>query len=161
MRKIQVVMLSSAILLAGCATKAPNWVINPQSQSGIAATGCGPVNNNMSLAKSMAMALARKALAQQINTRVKAVDKLYEQSSGQVGVQTFTSASELITDEVLQNTQASRVEVIEIDGVDKLCVQVELQKNEVKSTFRSIVKGTQLNLSEQDEQTLYSAFSEF
>ena len=139
----------------------PDWVMNPKSDAGLAATGCAPLANDMAMSRNMAVALARRDLAQKMETRVSAVDKLYSEKSATGSSQHFAQSAELVTDQVLSNTTPDRIEVLELNGQDNVCAMLTLNQTAMKSTFRSIAKGTQLKLSQQDEQELYAEFSDF
>lgn len=158
--------MMSILGLTACASSPssssiPDWVLNPTSSAGLAATGCAPMANDMAMSRNMATALARRDLAQKIETRVNAVDKLYSEKTATGSSQHFSQSAELVTDQVLSNTQPERIEVVELDGKDNLCAMMVLNQTQMKSTFRSIAKGTQLKLSQQEEQELYSEFAEF
>jgi uncharacterized protein YcfL len=139
----------------------PDWVMNPKSDAGLAATGCAPLANDMAMSRNMATALARRDLAQKMETRVNAVDKLYSEKTATGSSQHFSQSAELVTDQVLSNTSPDRIEVIELNGQDNVCAMLTLDQKTMKSTFRSIAKGTQLKLSQQQEQELYAEFSDF
>lgn len=55
----------------------PDWVLNPVVENGIAAADCIKYSGNISIDQKMAVANARLALAQQIETRIEGLDKTF------------------------------------------------------------------------------------
>ena len=55
----------------------PEWVLNPVVENGIAAADCIKYSGNISIDQKMAVANARLALAQQIETRIEGLDKTF------------------------------------------------------------------------------------
>ena len=81
--------LGCAALLAACASSGPApeqaqqssselpvWVLNPYIEDGFASAQCVPYSGNMSIDRQLAVANARTDLAQQLETKVAALDKV-------------------------------------------------------------------------------------
>ena len=162
-----------AFVLGGCASKPekeethsiPDWVTKPMVEGGLAATECVKWTDNYSLDKSEAVANARAALAQQIGTQVKAMDKTFERrvktESGTVTGGTFESGSKQVADEFLRGTRATKVEMVTMPGGTKnLCSMVTLDPTTTKKLFNEILKQSEQEdqLSAKDEEVLYEEF---
>lgn len=140
----------------------PEWVLNPVLEDGIAASVCVPSSGHMSTDKAQATALARTELAQQINTRVKALDKTYQEridvdNAAQVG-STFTSVSKQLTDQSLTGSRVIKTAYANFDSKNQLCVLTALGSSSTKELFDNIIKESERNLSIDQEKVLYQEF---
>lgn len=122
----------------------PEWVVSPNFYGGIAAAECVVFSGSLSIDRQQAVAEARVALAQEIEIRVKSVDKLFtERTTNGKNVQTktvFQRASEQLTDRVLNNSRTIKTEIIKnVSGTDKLCAMVALPAETTKEYFREMV----------------------
>jgi hypothetical protein len=140
----------------------PEWVLNPVVEDGIAAASCVAASNNMSTDKSQAQALARVELAQQINTRVQALDKTYQEridvdNQAQTG-STFTSVSKQLTEQSLVGARIIKTSYANFNERNQLCVLVSLGSSSIKELFDSIVKESERKLTMDQEKVLYQEF---
>lgn len=172
MRKQLVVGLGMAFLAAGCASTGekeekgmagvPEWVSNPSYEDGIAATECIPKSSNFSLDRKEALANARQALAQQIDLRVKAMDKTYqrrtrgdeETSTGS----TFESVSRQVTETKLDGSRAVKTGYVNLGGDKNMCVMAAFGDSKMQEIFDEIVKASDREINAQDEDVLYQEF---
>lgn len=140
----------------------PDWVLNPIVEDGLAASVCVPSSGHMSTDKAQASALSRTELAQQINTRVKALDKTYTErvdvdGKAQVG-STFTSVSKQLTNQSLVGARVIKTSYANFDGKNQLCVLTTLGASSTKELFDNIIKESERNLSIDQEKVLYQEF---
>lgn len=143
----------------------PEWVLNPKLKDGIAAAECVPSSGNMSIDKAQAIALARLSIAQQISTRVKALDKTYQErvdTSGEIATgSTFSSVSKQVTDQALVGATPLKTSYANFNGKNQLCVLAGLNPKQTKNLFSDLVKESQRSLSMQDESVLYQEFKAY
>lgn len=142
----------------------PAWVMSPEYPGGIAAAECVTYSGSLSIDRQQAVADARVALAQQIEVRVKSVDKLYtERTTSGKSVQTktnFQRASEQLTDRVLANSKVIKTEIIKnLIDTDKVCVMVALPSEATKEYFKEMVKVANVDVPARLENDLFEAFS--
>jgi hypothetical protein len=140
----------------------PDWVLNPIVEDGIASATCVSASNNMTTDKAQAQALARVELAQTINTKVKALDKVYQEridvdGQSQVG-STFTSVSKQLTDQSLNGARVIKTSYANFNGKNQLCVMVSLGASSTKELFDNILKDSQRPVSMDQEKVLYQEF---
>lgn len=153
-------VLQGLLLLHATASHAqpiPDWVMSPFGD-GLTATGCTPWSGSINIDRMVAMAKARTELAQQIEVSVNAVDKIIATKRGAEVTNIFESISEQKTNQVLQGSQATRVERVTYDGAERLCVQVEVGEEASKELFSTAINAVPIEMSAQDEAELYSAF---
>lgn len=142
----------------------PDWVMVPEYAGGIAAAECVESSGSMSIDRQQAVATARVTLAQQIEVRVKSVDKLYTErtSGGNSSAQTktiFQRASEQLTDRVLNNSRVVKAELVKsLFKSDHLCVLVALTPEATKEYFREMVKVANVDVPAKLEDELFDSF---
>lgn len=171
MKKFAVISstLLSTVLLAACSSppkkpesELPQWVMNPTIEDGIAATDCVIWSGNFSTDKAQATALSRTSLAQQIETRVKALDKTYQEkievSSGVQTGSTFSSVSKQLTNQALQGSRVIKVDFAEFDGKKQLCAMVALGASSTKELFDELLNKAGKKVQPDQEQVLYQEF---
>ena len=140
----------------------PDWVLNPVLEDGLASSVCVPSSGHMSTDKAQATSLARVELAQQINTRVKALDKTFQEridvdNSAQVG-STFTSVSKQLTNQSMTGARVIKTAYANFNGKDQLCVLAALGSSSTKELFDNIIKDSQRNVTIDQERILYQEF---
>jgi hypothetical protein len=143
----------------------PDWVLNPVVKDGIAAAECVSSSGNMSIDKAQALALARLSIAQQISTRVKALDKTYQErvdANGEIATGgTFSSVSKQVTDQALVGATPMKTSYANFNGKNQLCVLAGLNPSQTESLFKNLVNQSERNLSIQDESVLYQEFKAY
>ena len=168
--KIATALTISAILAACSSTpdaddlneNIPEWVLNPVLEDGLASSVCVASSGHMSTDKAQATSLARVELAQQINTRVKALDKTYQEridvdNQAQVG-STFTSVSKQLTNQSLTGARVIKTAYANFNGKNQLCVLTALGSSSTKELFDNILKESERNISIDQERILYQEF---
>ena len=164
-------ILLSLGLVAGCGPskkeqagmgEIPKWVANPQVEQGIAVTECVPASDNFSLDRKEAVANARSSLAQQIETKVQAMDKTYQrrvrtEEKSATG-STFESVSKQLTEETLQGTILKKVGYEVFNGQKHMCVKLAMGGSDMREFFNRLVKQSEANVGPQDKELLYQEF---
>ena len=120
----------------------PDWVMNPVVEDSFSAAACVPSSGHMSIDRANATALSRVDLAQQINTKVQALDKTYQErinvdQGSQVG-STFSSVSKQLADQSLIGSRVIKTAYANFDGKNQLCVLTSLGSEETKSLFDNL-----------------------
>ncbi|ALO42481.1 LPP20 family lipoprotein [Pseudoalteromonas phenolica] len=143
----------------------PDWVLNPVVENGIAAADCIKYSGNISIDQKMAVANARLALAQQIETRIEGLDKTFANrvdanDKTTVG-STFSSVSKQLTKQTLRGSRVVKADIVDIAGKDYFCALTTLSPELTKTLFQDLVKETKVKINPQDEQFLYQEFKAF
>jgi hypothetical protein len=143
----------------------PDWVLNPVVENGIAAADCIKYSGNISIDQKMAVANARLALAQQIETRIEGLDKTFANrvdANDQTTVgSTFSSVSKQLTKQTLRGSRVVKADIVDIGGKDYFCALTTLSPELTKTLFQDLVKETKLKIDPKDEQFLYQEFKAF
>ena len=116
----------------------------------------------MSIDKQQAIANARTALAQRIETKVSALDKTYrdkvEVASGVESGSTFSSVSKQVTEQTLVGTTPIKADIVNIAGKDNLCVLVAIGQQATKSVFDELVSASKRPMNAEQKDVLYQEF---
>lgn len=163
--------LSVFVFVGGCSSSTetdtsigsiPNWILNPQVEDGIAVSECVLFSGNMSIDRQQALANGRASLAQRIESRISALDKIYrdkiEVSSGVESGTTFSSVSKQVTQQTLVGTSLIKTDIVEIAGKDNLCVLVAVGQESTKEMFDNLVNAAKRPMSAQQKDVLYTEF---
>lgn len=161
------ILLSSVLAACGSSPSVspddiPEWVLNPSVENGIAAATCVVWSGNLSIDKAQATSLSRTALAQQIETQVRSLDKTYldkvEVDSGTQSGSTFTQASKQLAEQTLVGSRVSRTEFAEFDGKKHLCVLTALGEPETKGLYEDLLNRTGRKVTASQKEVLYQEF---
>ena len=168
---LKLLSLSSVVFLAACSSTPvettsvgdiPSWILNPLVEDGIAVSECVLFSGNMSIDKQQAIANARTALAQRIETRVSAMDKSYrdkvEVASGVESGSTFSSVSKQVTQQTLVGSSPIKTDITRIAGKDNLCVLVAIGQESTKDIFEKLVDEAQRPMTAKQKDVLYAEF---
>ena len=141
----------------------PAWVTFPLVEDGLADTTCVENNASMSLLKTKATTLARVEIAKQINVKVKAMDKSYQNlttaAEGTSEGSTFESVSKSITKQNLSGTRAVKMDYVDFpDGTTKICVMVTMNPDLTKNVYSKIVEKSGRKMSAQSDDILFQQF---
>lgn len=171
--KLTTIAMSLALPLAlgACATtekpkvdQVPDWIADPQGQTeqGVAVAECVPASNNFSLDKKEATAQARQTMAQQIETRVQAMDKTYQRRvRTEEGVTTgnvFETVSKQITEQNLNGARVAKTGYERFNEQRQLCTMVVMGEPKMKEIFDQIVEQSGAEMDPEDERVLYEEF---
>ncbi|WP_017443953.1 hypothetical protein [Gayadomonas joobiniege] len=165
---------SVALLVSACsntpqsspvADQIPDWVLNPTSDSGLAATDCVRYSGNLSVDSKMVAASTRVELAQQISTKIEAMDKTYaartdandESSISNV----FSQVSKQITQQTLNGARVVKTDIIQIGGVDQVCSKMELSPAQTQAMLDKLVSTANVDINPQDQKFLYQEFKAY
>lgn len=140
----------------------PNWVLNPNTDDGLAAVDCVEFSGNVSIDAKLASSNARLALAQQIGTKVEAIDETYD-SRISAGKRTnvkssFSSVSKQLTKQSLTGSKILQSDIVKISGKDYFCSMAVLSENKTEQLFDSIVDKADVALDRSTEAKLKKDF---
>ena len=169
--KLNMLSLSALFLLAACSSseveqtsvgEIPSWILNPEVSDGIAVSECVLFSGNISIDKQQALAIARTSLAQRIETRVSAMDRIYRDkietaSDGESG-STFSSVSKQLTQQTLTGTTSLRTDIVSLAGRDNLCVLLGVGQEETKEIFDELLSRSERQVSAGQKDILYQEF---
>lgn len=153
-----------AIAVTGCSTPPvwPDWVLNPESESGVTAAECVKASGNISLDRTQATAMARSSMARNLEVKVQAMDELYTKKA-EAGEESrfgssFTSTSKLLTEKTIQNSKVSKVEQVVNSSGNWLCAQVVLEERAATGYAREVIDRSGVKASAQTEELLLAQF---
>ena len=131
-------------------------------EDGFASAQCVPYSGNMSIDRQLAIANARTDLAQQLETKVAALDKVFRErtdvSSGVSSGSTFSSVSKQLTQQTLIGTRPERVDFVEIDGNKNLCVLLTMGREKTLSLFDNMLDASQRSVQPDVREVLLQEF---
>ncbi|MGB1455617.1 hypothetical protein [Spongiibacter marinus] len=175
--KKKIIGVTCAVLMTACASTEqaadtqqsqqgagglPQWVMNPYIDDGFASAQCVPYSNNMSIDRQLALANARTDLAQQLETKVAVLDKVFRErtdvSSGVSSGSTFSSVAKQLTQQTLIGTRAERVEFVEIDGKKNLCVLVTMGRDKTLALFDNMLAASERQVQPDTREVLLQQF---
>ena len=168
--KIAGVLTLSAILAACGSTPekkdlnadVPEWILNPVIEDGIAASTCVPASGDMSIDSAQATAQGRADLAQQISTRVKAMDKTFQERvdvDGKIASgKTFSSVSKQLSNQILVGARPTKRAYAEFNGKTNFCVLTTMGSSSTKELFDKILNESERDISIDQEKVLYQEF---
>lgn len=137
----------------------PDWVINPVLDDGIASAVCVPSTGNLTTDRAKAAAMGRADLAQQIDIKVKALDKTYQEKISDVSPgATFSSVSKQLTNSAVSGARVVKSTYAEFDGKKQLCVLSALESGETRALFQQLLSSSGQSLSSAQQQSLYEEF---
>ncbi|MER2494229.1 LPP20 family lipoprotein [Catenovulum sediminis] len=147
------------------ASNIPDWVLNPYAEDGIAATDCVRFTGNLSVDSKMAAANSRVALAQQIETRVEALDKTYSNRTDSndestVGT-TFSSVSKQVSKQTLNGARVVKTDIVNIAGKDHVCSKMELNPGATQQLLETLITKSERKINPQDQKFLYQEFKAY
>lgn len=175
-RALAFAFMASSLLLSGCATAPeksastraaddpyPAWFYQPGIADGLGAASCVTIHQgNMSVAQKQATANGRAALAQQIESRVKAMDKTYdrvtESNEGASVGGSFESVSKQVTQQHLSGSRAVEFARVSDGDLKKLCAHVTLAPEQTNQLLDALVGQSELNLSPTNESIIREQF---
>ncbi|MDF1642950.1 MAG: hypothetical protein P1U80_02035 [Pseudomonadales bacterium] len=178
-KQLSIIVAASCLVLAGCSDKPtvpqqeieptkspiPSWVLVPVIEDGIAATDCVVSSGNFSIDRKQAIANARVDLSQQIETKIKAMDKTYARKTdtnrGSSVGGTFESVSKQITQQSLNGARPIKADIVELDGKNHLCIMVALSPTFTDELFSNIIKKSGVNLNSDDESVMKEEFKAY
>jgi hypothetical protein len=137
--------------------------MNPTAESGIAAADCTPYSGDVGIDRQQVSANARTLIAQQIEVKLKAVDKVYlkKVSEGKAVAitKTFESVSEQVSEQTLRGAKVSRMEKYKGAEGEQVCALVVVPSEQARQAFDRAVQLTGAEIRGADREDLYSMFS--
>lgn len=170
MKKQIIAGLATGLLVAGCSSTGPkediagvpNWVTSPAYADGVAASECVPASSNFSLDRKEALANARQNLAQQLDLRVRAMDKTYQsrtRADEEVSTgSSFESVSRQVTETNLNGSRVVQTAYVDLNDQRSLCVMAAFGDSEMQEIFDDLIQASGREVSPQDEDILYQEF---
>ncbi len=165
--KIKLNLTKSTLALFACfsfssAAALPSWILNPHTEDGLAAVDCVEFSGNVSIDAKLASSNARLALAQQIDTKVEAIDETYDSrvSNGKnTNINSrFSSVSKQITKQSISGSKILQSDIVKINGKDYFCSMAILTKAKTEQLFNSMVEQADVQLDKEMEQQLKQTF---
>lgn len=157
-----IAMLTAVSAQALAQQSIPSWVLNPNTDDGLAAVDCVEFSGNVSIDAKLASSNARLALAQQIGTKVEAIDETYDSrvSSGErTNINSrFSSISKQLTKQSLSGSKILQSDIVKISGKDYFCSMAVLSEGKTEQLFNSIVDKADLALDSSTEAKLKKEF---
>jgi hypothetical protein len=165
-------LIAAALLAAACSPSTriakenvvgiPEWVVHPEVKDAIAATECVLWSGDISVDTKQAVANARATIAQQIQVRVRAMDKTYISKTGARGIPTtggvFESVSRQVTERTLTGTTQEKMGIIPIEGKKHLCSMVVYGSPQTQQLFDRLIEESRVELSQADRAILWDEF---
>lgn len=166
--KLELILNKKSLSLLACLAftaqaSIPSWVLNPNVDKGLAAVDCVEFSGNVSVDAKLASSNARLALAQQIGTKVEAIDETFDSriSSGKrTNINSkFSSASKQITKQSLSGSKIVRSDIVKISGKDYFCSMAVLSEQKTEQLFNSLVEKSEVKLDEATQAQLKKTFT--
>jgi len=144
----------------------PEWYYAPASAvpNGLATASCKAIPGNaIDIARQQTIATGRADLANQIETRVKAMAKTFSEvtntADGASVDETFTNVSKQIANQMLSGARAVKAQRVVDQGKTYFCSLVSLDPSATQSMIDQIVKkATGGTLSSDQESVLRARF---
>ncbi len=166
-----------ALVLSGCASQGeqiekakidtnttgnvPNWILNPTSANGFAASNCVESSGNFSIDRNHAVSLARNTLAQNLDIKVSVLEKNYQKINstvdGQSAGTSFEQIAKQISNTSIQKSQVENISLVEIDGAKQVCALVVMPTIESEKLFNSALTASS-SIDPTDKASLYKEF---
>ena len=158
-------MMVSMVVFSGCGSKeparpakfanAPEWVLNPQTEEGLAAVGSAQKSpGGMQFQRTEAMANARDELARILSVKVNNMTKNFMQSTGVGDAQTFEKVASQVSKQVASQTlEGSRQKDVWIAEDGELYILVTLDPATVKEYTKEAMRTSMKN-----EEALWQQF---
>lgn len=140
----------------------PAWVLNPKPEQGLGAASCVVYSGNLSVDQKLAVSNARVALAQQLQTKVEALEKNYMQrqdlkQENKTGI-SFEAVSKSITSETLAGSKADQFGIGTINGIDHYCAHVVMDEQQSQLIFNQALNAGNPDLSQTEKDFMYQEF---
>ncbi len=140
----------------------PAWVLNPSPEQGLGAASCVVYSGNLSVDQKVAVSNARVALAQQLQTKVEALEKNYLQrqdvdQQNKTGV-SFEAVSKSITSESLTGSKADKFGIATINGKDHYCAHVVMDEQQSQLVFNQALSASSADLNQTEKDFMYQEF---
>lgn len=140
----------------------PAWVLNPNPEQGLGAASCVVFSGNLSVDQKLAVSNARVALAQQLQTKVEALEKNYMQrqdlnQQNKTGI-SFEAVSKTITSETLAGSKADQFGIATINGLDHYCAHVVMDEQQSQLAFNQALSAGSTDLNQTEKDFMYQEF---
>ncbi|MFK7159951.1 hypothetical protein V6U78_02725 [Marinospirillum sp. MEB164] len=135
--------LAASLVLVGCAgtpqqqqPNLPSWIMAPEAQDGLAATGCVTASGNMNIDGSRADLAARQQLATTVGARLQSLTEGYQranqtQEDGLTTGENFEQVARQLVDERLVGTRRAQAGYYTVNGQNQFCSMVVMGQQSV------------------------------
>lgn len=166
------------VVLSGCATQEsgktttqastnaksdnaiPEWVMNPASANGYAASNCVSFSGNFSVDRNHAVSLARNTLAQNMDLKASVLEKTYQKMDSAAGSTSTGTSFEQVAKQIssvsIKQSQVEKVDMVKIAGTDQVCALVTIPKVESEKAFDNVIATG--SIDPDDKDALYKEF---
>jgi|AntRauTorcE11897_2_1112592.scaffolds.fasta_scaffold03743_4 hypothetical protein len=149
--------IAVSIALVGCAgapeqqaqpqePSIPSWVITPEVQDGLAATGCVPASGRINSDSSRADLTARQQLATTMGAQIQSLTENYQRTidTEEDGLSTggnFEEVTRQIVDQEMVGSRRVRAEYVTIEGQRQFCSMVAIGQQSVTQMLQSVAEA--------------------
>jgi len=142
----------------------PDWVMDPQSVSSLAASECVPSSGSLSIDRQQVSANARVALAQQIGIKIEAMDKTYlsrvDEGKAPKLSSSFESTSKQTVDTMLNGARLKRLEMVKNSEGSFVCGLIAIEQETEKKMVQGIIQAKSAPIDNDTEEILLAKFRE-
>lgn len=165
----------AGLLVGGCSSQPPEWIMKPEAEGGFAATECVRDSGSLSLDRQIAVAKVRAEIAKQFELRVAAMDKTYTRMTEENAAATqgkdasasqarsvrtaFESVSKQVAEQTLTGLVPTRVEYVEIEDVRNLCAMIAVDRSQARQIYDKVVQASGEQIEPAAREALYQEFS--
>lgn len=145
--------LAVSVALVGCAAPQqaqepaiPSWIITPEVQDGLAATGCVTASGRMQSDASRADLAARQQLATTMGAQIQSLTESYQRTidTPEDGLATggnFEEITRQIVDQEMVGSRRVRAEYVTINDQRQFCSMVALGQESVTQILQSVAEA--------------------
>lgn len=147
--------LAVSVALVGCASSPeqqqeasiPSWIITPEVQDGLAATGCVPASGRINSDSSRADLAARQQLATTMGTQIQSLTENYQRTidTAEDGIEVggnFEEITRQIVDQEMVGSRRVRAEYITMEDQRQFCSMVALGQESVTQMLQNVAEAT-------------------
>jgi hypothetical protein len=151
-----------ALGLAACGSDAPEWIREPATDGGLAATACVKDSGNLAVDRQVIIAQARGEIARQLQERVIEMDDAYDDLAEPVEGKpdtTFASVAKQIAEPMLASLAPTRVEYLDFDDERRLCTHVGMDRAQARVLYDKLVEASGRKIDPAQAEALYLEFA--
>ncbi|WP_416884819.1 hypothetical protein [Marinospirillum sp.] len=145
--------LAASLVLVGCAgtpqqqqPNLPSWIMAPEAQDGLAATGCVTASGNMNVDGSRADLAARQQLATTMGAQIQSLTENYQRAietpeDGLAIGGNFEEVTRQIVDERLVGSRRAQAGYYTINGQNQFCSMVVVGQQSVTDMLAAVAQA--------------------
>lgn len=143
----------------------PDWLTHPTVKDGIGASDCVLASDNFGVDKSEVVAKGRADLAEQIQARVRAMEKTYHRKvkahDNITTGSTFESVSKQVAEQNVSGAHAVKIKYLMINGKRNLCAMIAMDPKLTKALFTKIIKQSGNQPDPESKNAMYEDFKAY